>query len=284
MRGEKMAITQKNSTFKRLKEIFYETRVLMGRGYTLQRFATEALDGSVDPVMLSYIEKGKRFATEGLVHKLARARGQDPQELLVLLWQDRMIHAFSRELRKVIKVEKGSREEGAKEDGISDAKMAFLVCRGIASLPEDGGWIPLARWKRSMEDAVADVGKNPPPNLIKAVTTILEEQHLIERQKEKIRRLARHYVPSSAEEKRSLALEFCGIFAKGLLEKVVRQDKETYVRNHYLHVPQNRIEEFYGRLDQEIRKVVEEFSIEGETEGEKAGKRFINALVTATPF
>jgi len=270
-----MAITQKNSTFKRLKEIFYETRVLMGRGFTLQRFATEALDKSVDPVMLSYIEKGKRFATEALVNKLARARSQDPQELLVLLWQDRMIHAFSRELRRVIKVEKNSRE-----DGLSDAQMAFLVCRGIAALPDNGGWIPLTRWKRSLEEAVKEVGKDPPVDLIKTVIGILEEQQLVERQKDKVRRLARHYIPSNPEEKRSLAIEFFGIFAKGLLEKVVRQDKETYLRNHYLNIPQERIEEFYGRLDHEVRKVVGEFA----TEEEKAGKKFVNVLITATPF
>jgi len=270
-----MVTTQKNSTFKRLKEIFYETRVLMGRGFTLQRFATEALDKSVDPVMLSYIEKGKRFATEALVHKLARARNQDPKELLVLLWQDRMIHAFSRELRRVIKVEKGN-----KEDGISDAQMAFLVCRGIAALPDDGSWIPLARWKRSLQDAVKEIGKEPPPDLIKTAIGILEEQQLVERQKEKVRRLGRHYVPSSAEEKRSLALEFFGIFAKGLLEKVVRQDKETYLRNHYLHIPQERIEEFHARVDQEVRKVVEAFA----GEEEKPGKKFVNLLITSTPF
>ena len=46
---------------KGIKDIFYETRVLMGRDYTLRRFATEVLGGSVDPVMLGYIEKGTRF-------------------------------------------------------------------------------------------------------------------------------------------------------------------------------------------------------------------------------
>ncbi len=45
------------SALKGIKDIFYETRVLMGRGYTLKRFAAEVLAGEVDPVMLGYIEK-----------------------------------------------------------------------------------------------------------------------------------------------------------------------------------------------------------------------------------
>ncbi len=49
---------------KGIKDIFYETRVLMGRSYTLRRFAEEVLGGSVDPVMLGYIEKGTRFPNE----------------------------------------------------------------------------------------------------------------------------------------------------------------------------------------------------------------------------
>ncbi|HEY5648145.1 MAG TPA: hypothetical protein VIU33_01495, partial [Nitrospiria bacterium] len=91
-----------SATFKGIKDLFYETRVLMGRGYTLRRFADEVLGGSVEPVMLSYIEKGKRFPTEALVRKLAEVRGQDSRELLILLWQSRILHSFSRELRRAL--------------------------------------------------------------------------------------------------------------------------------------------------------------------------------------
>ena len=42
-------------SLKGIKDIFYETRVLMGRAYTLKRFAEEALEGEIDPVMLGYI-------------------------------------------------------------------------------------------------------------------------------------------------------------------------------------------------------------------------------------
>ena len=43
---------------KGIKDVFYETRVLMGRGYPIRRFANEVLDSVIDPVMLGYIEKG----------------------------------------------------------------------------------------------------------------------------------------------------------------------------------------------------------------------------------
>ena len=76
--------------------MFYETRVLMGRDYTVRRFATEVLGGSIDPVMLGYIEKGKRFPSEALVRRLAAIRKQDPHELLALLWRDRILYAFGK--------------------------------------------------------------------------------------------------------------------------------------------------------------------------------------------
>ncbi len=262
------------STFKRLKDIFYETRVLMGRGYTLNKFATEALGGTVDPVMLSYIEKGKRFATESLVYKLARVREQDPQDLLVLLWQDRMIHAFSRELRRVIKGDNKGRV-----DGVSDAEVAFMVSRAIAALPDDGSWVTAVRWRQDLQTALEELGQKRPQSLVKTVANILLEHRLIERNKEKVRRLENHYVPGNSEEKRSLAVEFCGIFAKGLLDKMVRQDKESYVRNHYLQISPDRIEDFYRRLDQEVRDIVGEYATE-----ERTGKKFLNVLITSTPL
>jgi hypothetical protein len=51
---------------KRIKDVFYATRVSIGRDFTLRRFATKVLGGSVDPVMLGYIEKGKRIPGEAL--------------------------------------------------------------------------------------------------------------------------------------------------------------------------------------------------------------------------
>ncbi len=268
-------ITPKMTTFKKLRDIFYETRVLMGRGFTLQRFATEAMDGTVDPVMLSYIEKGKRFPPEALVHRLAQLRGQDVNELLVLLWQDRILHAFSREFRRIIKVNK---EKG---EGIEEAEIAFLVSRAITALPNDDSWVTQKKWRSDLQEAVQEIGKGKaqPLVLVDTVVDILQKQGLIELQKEKVRSISHHYVPVAPEERRSLSMEFCSIFTKGLLEKVVRKDQNTYLRNHYLNIPREQIENFYRSLDQRVRMLAREYATE-----EKTGKKFVNVLITSTPF
>ncbi len=102
---------------------------------------------------------------------------------------------------------------------------------------------------------------------------------LVEVKGDKVRRLGRHYVADSPAEKQSLAIEFCGIFMKALLEKVVRQEKQTYVRNHYLHIPDKKIKEFHKKLDHAVRKVVEEFAT-----SEKDGEKFLNIFMTSNPF
>jgi hypothetical protein len=58
-------VARKSTAPKAIKDYFYETRVLMGRDFTVKRFAAETLGGAVDPVMLGYIEKGKRFPKRG---------------------------------------------------------------------------------------------------------------------------------------------------------------------------------------------------------------------------
>jgi hypothetical protein len=263
------------TTFKKLRDIFYETRVMMGRGFTLQRFATEAMDGTVDPVMLSYIEKGKRFPTEALVNRLAQLRGQAPDELLVLLWQDRILHAFSREFRRIIKVDKD------KEEGIEESEIAFLVSCAIAALPDDDSWVTQKRWRSDLQEAIQEIGKGKtqPLVLVDTVVDVLQRQGLVEIQKEKVRSVSHHYVPAAPEERRSLSMEFCSIFTKGLLEKVVRKDQNTYLRNHYLNIPKEQIDNFYRNLDQRVRLLAREYATE-----EKTGKKFLNVLITSTPF
>ena len=123
-----------------IKDIFYETRVLRGRDYTLRRFATEVLGGSVEPVMLGCIEKGTRFPSEALVRRLAALRKQDPHELLAVLWRDRIIYVFGKELRRVLRAPRGA-------EGIEDADLAVLVSQAIAALPDEGAWMPLAEWR-----------------------------------------------------------------------------------------------------------------------------------------
>src|SRR5512143_2911240 len=128
---------------KSIKDVFYETRVLMGRDYTVRRFATEVLGASIDPVMLGYIEKGKRFPSEPLVRRLAAFRRQEPRELLAILWRDRMLHAFGKELRRVL-------HAPAALGHVDDIELALLASQAIAALPDDESTVTLARWRREV--------------------------------------------------------------------------------------------------------------------------------------
>jgi hypothetical protein len=261
---------------KSIKDVFYETRVLMGRDFTVRRFATEVLGGTIDPVMLGYIEKGKRFPSEALVRRLAAIRKEDPHQLLALLWRDRILYAFSKELRRVLHAPRGL-------DGLEDADLAVLVSQAIAALPDDGSWIPLARWReqlrsvprgRAKKSAVSDA-------LVKQVEDTLRERQLTEVRSGKIRRRGRHFVAHDTQERQALALEFCALFAKGLLDKLALPDTDTgtYLRNHYLNIDPARLVEFQKRLDDAVRQLAQEFASDASPQ-----TRFLNVLVTSTTF
>ncbi len=259
-----------------IKDIFYETRVLMGRDFTLRRFAAEALGGSVDPVMLGYVEKGKRLPNEALVRRLAALRKQDPHELLALLWRDRMLYAFGRELRRVLKAPKAV-------GGIEDAELAVCVSQAIAALPDDGGWVPVRRWRSQFRRSEDRRSRTPPLSAAVAteVERLLRQRHLIEVAGGQVRRRERHYVARDSGERQSLALEFCALFLKGLLDKLALPEAETgtYMRNHYLNIEADKLPAFHQRLDAALRQLAEEFAAEA-----APGTRFLNVLVTATPF
>ncbi len=261
---------------KGIKDVFYETRVLTGRDYTLRRFAREVLGNSVDPVMLGYIEKGKRFPSEALVRRLAAVRKQDAHELLALLWRDRILYAFGRELKRVLHAPRAV-------TGLDDASLVVLVSQAIAALPDDAGWIPLATWRKAFRTVQGrrTVDAKVPDVLAKRVEETLIERDLVEVRAGKVRRRGRHFVPQNVEERRALALEFCGLFAKGLLDKLALPDADTgtYLRNHYLNIDAARLPEFHQRLDAAVRALAEEFA--GDPSAES---RFLNVLVTATPF
>jgi hypothetical protein len=260
-----------------IKDVFYETRVLLGRDYTLRRFATEVLGKSVDPVMLGYIEKGKRFPSEALVRRLAAVRRQDPHELLALLWRDRMIYAFGKELKRVLHAPRAVA-------GVEDADLAVLVSQAIAALPDDGGWIPVATWRKAFRTVqgrrTADAKVAEP--LAKRVEQTLVDRELVEVRTGKARRRGRHFQAKNTDERRALALEFCALFAKGLLDKLLElpgADTDTYVRNHYLNIDPAQLPEFHRRLEAAVRALAEEFA------GDPSStSRFLNVLITATPF
>src|SRR5215510_7081721 len=135
-----VAMATTSSSLKGIKDIFYETRVLMGRAYTLKRFAEEVLEGEVDPVMLGYIEKGTRFPNEALVRRVAALRKQDAAVLLALLTRDRMLHAFGRELQRVLQTPQALGDIGG-------AGLAIMISQAIAALPDDEGWVSVGEWR-----------------------------------------------------------------------------------------------------------------------------------------
>src|SRR5437899_1347173 len=204
---------------KGIKDVFYETRVLTGREYTLRRFAREVLGGAIDPVMLGYIEKGKRFPSEALVRRLAAIRKQDPHELLALLWRDRMIYAFAKELKRVVHAPQALA-------GVEDADLAVVITQAIAALPDDGSWMPLSRWRRAFREG-ADRRARPSTvsgALAQQVEGTLAERGLVEVRDKKVRRRGRHFTAQGAHERHALALEYCALFAKTLLDKLALPD------------------------------------------------------------
>jgi uncharacterized membrane protein len=111
------------------------------------------------------------------------------------------------------------------------------------------------------------------------VESLLRERGIVEVRGQRVRRIARHYVAQDREEQVALAMEFCTLFAKALLDKLVLagQNTGTYLRNHFLHIESSRMEEFRQRLDHALRTLAEEFAAE-----QSPDTRFFNVLVAAT--
>jgi len=256
-------------------DVFYETRVLMGRRYSLRRFAEEVLGGRIEPVMLSYIEKGERFPNEDLVRHLASARREDTQRLLAVLWRDRVRYAIARELDRAFEAEPAVAET---EDG----ELAVRLSRAMAALPDDGSWIAHRTWRRTFRRD-RKRRKRPPGEetaLDTAVEATLRDHGLIETHGGKVRRRGRHYQAESRSERRAVADQFAQLFAKGLLDRVAlpEVDTGTYLRNHYLNIERERIAEFHEALEVALRELTERFATTPSDETE-----FMNVLATATP-
>ena len=264
---------KKNAVPKAIRDYFYETRVLMGRDYTVKRFAAEVLVDAVDPVMLGYIEKGKRLPNEALVRRLAAVRGEPAAALIAVLYRDRMLYAFGRELRRAL-------HEPVATEGVADADLAVQVSRAIAALPDDGGWIAVKAWRDEIAAAIRGKVKKGD---VDRVVALLRERGLVEQRGTRARRVAKHFVASSPTERRALAMEFAAIFAKSLLDKlaVPEHAASSHVRNHYLHIERERIPEFYKRLEAAVRKLAEEFASDADADPKKAVE-FLNVLITST--
>jgi hypothetical protein len=260
---------------KSIGDVFYETRVLGGRRSSLKHFAGEALEGRIEPVMLSYIEKGERFPSEDLVRHLAALRREDPQQLLAVLWRDRIIHAVGRELDRAFAAEPDVAP-------VEDGALAVRLSRAMAALPDDGSEIAYRTWrrefrrdgKRRRRSAAAEA------ELDDRVEQTLARHGLVEIARGRVRRKARHLQAEGTAERRAVARQFAGLFAKGLIDRVAlaEADTGTYLRNHYLNVERTRVPEFHVALDAALREVTERFAATPSRETE-----FMNVLTTATP-
>jgi hypothetical protein len=254
--------------------VFYETRVLQGRRWSLRRFATEALDGRIEPVMLSYIEKGERFPSEDLVRHLAAFRREDPQALLAALWRDRVLYAVTREIDRAF-------QAAPAVGDVEDGALAVRISRAVAALPDDGSWIAADRWRREFRRdgkrrrrTAGEEGA-----LDRRVEETLKRHDLVEVRAGKVRRRGRHLQAEGLEERRAVARQFAGLFAKGLIDRVAlpAADTGTYLRNHYLNVERARIAEFHQALDAALRTLTERFAATPSRDTE-----FMNVLTTAT--
>ena len=219
-------------------DLFHESRVLHGRRWSLRRFATEALEGRIEPVMLSYIEKGERFPNEDLVRQLAAFRREDPQPLLAMLWRDRMLYAVARELERAFQAEPSVAP-------VEDGALAVRLSRAMAALPDDGSWISHASWRKEFRRE-GKRRRRPAADeaaLDERVEHMLREHGLAEVRAGRVRRKGRHLQAASAEERRAVALQYAGLFAKGLIDRVALPeiDTGTMLRNHYLNVDRRRL-------------------------------------------
>jgi hypothetical protein len=208
------------------------------------------------------------------VRRLAAIRKQDPEELLVLLWRDRILYAFGKELRRVLRAPKAVA-------GIADADLAVLVSQAIAALPDEGVWMSVRDWHRRFQTGQRRRLAAVPKTLVAEVEQILTARQLIEVRAGKVRRRGYHFIAQSGQERQALALEFCALFAKGVLDKLMLGETETgtYLRNHYLHIAPERLREFQQRLDDALTELADEFATDA-----SARTRFLNVLVTSTPF
>jgi hypothetical protein len=264
-----MAKAPPTPTRKGIRDVFYETRVLAGRDFTLKRFAEDVLGASIDPVMLGYIEKGKRFPSETLVRRLAAFRRQEPRELLAILWRDRMLHAFGKELRRVLHAPTALGH-------IDDIELALLASQAIAALPDDDEAVTVARWRREVK---ASAKGEVDAKTLGQIEQLLVQRGIVAIERGKVKRLERHFVASDTDERQALALEFCTLFAKGLIDKLAlaEQPTGTYMRNHFLNIDRSRLDEFQTRLDAELRKLAEEYAADASDQ-----TAFLNVLVTST--
>ncbi len=274
------------STFKGIREVFYETRVLRGREWTLRRFAAEL---GIDPVLLGYIEKGERYPNEELVRKLARLRGEQPNELLAVLYRDRMVRALSREIRRAMAgAAADDRDDG--DEAAPPVSFSVALSQALAALPDDGSPVSLRAFRKAVDDGLVDAFGKANRADAKRIEATLGDKGLIEVDARTVRKKAHHIHAVARDERLDLALELAAIFAKSLTDKLVRDQRATYLKNHFLLVAPERADELRKRLDAAVKEVVREFAASEDATRDAAAsgargpgqQQFVRILVAGT--
>jgi len=237
--------------FPRIGEVFYRTRVLRGRAWTLRRFAAEL---GIDHVMLGYVEKGQRLPGEGLVRRLAEIGRLDERECLGILHRERLVRAMAHELRRAI-----LGPEDAGEPGVP-LSLSPVLSRVLAELPDSGEKVDARRWRKSIRAALrAEVGKATRENQAR-VARLLVDKRLVEEKDAAVRKTGRHLHAEEPQERFDLAVSFADVFAKAMSDEVVRERTDNYLHNHFLTIEPERVPAFLRALDVAIAEVVERFA------------------------
>ena len=223
--------------------------------------------------MLSYIEKGERFPSEDLVRHLAAFRREDPQALLAALWRDRIVYAVTREIDRAF--------SATPAVDVDDGALAVRISRAVAALPDDGSWVASDRWRKEFRRDGKRRRRTPGEEsaLDQRVEETLKRHDLVEMRGGKVRRRGRHLQAEGVEERRAVARQFAGLFAKGLIDRIALPDADTgtYLRNHYLNVDRARLDEFRAALDDALRALTERYAATPSRD-----TAFMNVLTTAT--
>ncbi len=278
------------STFKGIREVFYETRVLRGREWTLRRFAAEL---GIDPVLLGYIEKGERFPNEALVRKLAKLSGEDPRELLAVLYRDRMVRAMAREIRRAIAGASAALDDDVASDDADESvpavSFSVALSQAFATLPDDGSPVPLKKFRAAVNAALVDTFGKATRSAAKRIEDTLVQKKLVSVGARDVRKKGHHIHAAAPDERLDLALEFAAIFAKSLTDKIVRDRRATYLKNHFLLIPAEQLDAFRKRLDAAVTAVVQEYAAPDDSIGGSAAaargtaaRDFVRVLVAGT--
>ena len=159
-----------------------------------------------------------------------------------------------------------------------------VVSQAIAALPDDGSWIPArALAARSFAPAPRPRAKKRGDQRSRSRRrwrTTLRERELIEMRGGKVRRRGRHFVAQSTEERQALGARVLRAVCQGPARQAgaARPRHRDVSAQPLLEHRPGALPEFHKRLD-ELARLAEEFAADA-----AATTRFLNVLVTATPF